>query len=209
VDVGALVVANAQAPELVKPGKGALHDPSPPAQATAMRGAPHGQQGHDVTTPETAPYGRSVVAAIPEHTVRPLAWSAPFAVKGEESHPPTPGLLASRSGSRRSSEPRAARPAPRRSGGVCFRAWPDQWDLDRSGHRRTPHGWNNCPRPPATNQSVRRVRANPGAQNGSDPTRPPVASPASDASTSSPTRTRVPAGASVRECRCEGRRQCR
>ena len=37
-----------------------------------MLGAPHGQQGHDVTSPETAPYRRRVVAAIPEHTVRPL-----------------------------------------------------------------------------------------------------------------------------------------
>jgi hypothetical protein len=49
------------------------------------------------------------------------------------------------------------------------------------------------PSPPA--------QANPVAQSGSDPTRPPVASRASDASTSPPTRTRVPAGASARPVR--------
>jgi hypothetical protein len=50
---------------------------------------------------------------------------------------------------------------------------------------------------PATNQSGRRVRANPEAQSGSNLTRPPVASRAHDASTLSPTRTRVPAAASA------------
>jgi hypothetical protein len=48
---------------------------------------------------------------------------------------------------------RAARPARRRSDDVCSHAWPDQWDSDRSGHRRTPRGWNNCPQSRATNQS--------------------------------------------------------
>ena len=37
------------------------------------------------------------------------------------------------------------------------------------GPRLTPRGWNNCPRLPATNQSGRSERANPGAQSGSDP----------------------------------------
>ena len=50
-----------------------------------------------------------------------------------ELHPATPGLLASRYGSRRSGEPRAARPARRRSDDACSRAWPDRSDLDRSG----------------------------------------------------------------------------
>jgi hypothetical protein len=42
------------------------------------------------------------------------------------SHPPTRGLPASRSGSRRSGEPRAAHPDHHRSNGACSRAWPDQ-----------------------------------------------------------------------------------
>ena len=92
----------------------------------------------------------------------------------EESHPPTPALPASRSGSRRSGELRAARPARRRSGDAYSRAWPYRWDSARSGHPRGRRGWNNCPRPPATNQSGRSERANPAAQSGSDPTRPPL-----------------------------------
>ena len=110
MDVGPLLIADAQAAKLVQPRKCPLHDPAPPPQATSVLGASHGR--------------------------------------------------------------RVGRPARRRSDDACFRAWPDQWDLDRSGHLRTPRGWNNCPRPPATNQSGRRARANPAAQSGSSP-RPP------------------------------------
>jgi hypothetical protein len=81
-----------------------------------------------------------------------------------ESHPPTPGLPASRSCSRRSGARRAGRPGRRKSDGVCSRVWPDRLDSDRSGGPRTPRGCNNCPRPLATNQSGRRARANPAAK---------------------------------------------
>jgi hypothetical protein len=100
-------------------------------------------------------------------------------------------------------------PRHRRSDDVWSRAWPDRWGSVRSGHRRTPRGLKNCPRSRAANQSARSARANPVAQSGSNPTHPPVASRAGAASTSSPIRTRVPPGASARECRCEGRRRCR
>ena len=43
--------------------------------------AAHGQQGHNMTRPQTAPNGSCVVAAIPEHTVRPLPRSAPYAMQ--------------------------------------------------------------------------------------------------------------------------------
>jgi hypothetical protein len=87
VDVGPLLIPHAQPAKLIQPGKCALHDPPPPAQATPMRGATHGQQGHDVTSPKTAPHGGCVVAAIPEHTVRPLPRSPPFAVqRGDRIH---------------------------------------------------------------------------------------------------------------------------
>jgi len=70
VYVGALVIPHAQPPKLTEPGKCALHDPPPPAQATPMLGTADGQQGHNVASPETAPNGGRVVAAIPDHTVR-------------------------------------------------------------------------------------------------------------------------------------------
>jgi hypothetical protein len=62
VDVGPLVIPHPEAAKLTEPGKGALDDPPPPAQATPWRGAAHGQEGHDVTNPETAPNRRRVVA---------------------------------------------------------------------------------------------------------------------------------------------------
>jgi hypothetical protein len=54
VDVRPLVVADAEAAELIQPSKGTLDDPAPPAQATPMRSPAHGQQGHDVASPESA-----------------------------------------------------------------------------------------------------------------------------------------------------------
>jgi len=70
VDVGPLVIANAQAAKLVQPRERALHDPAPPAQATPVRGAAHGQPGRDMPRPQPAPNRRRIVAAIPEYAVR-------------------------------------------------------------------------------------------------------------------------------------------
>ena len=81
MDVGPLFVPHPQTAKLTEPGKCALHDSPPPAQAASVRGATHGQQGHDVTSPETAPNGGRVVAAIPEHTVRPLPRSPPLTMQ--------------------------------------------------------------------------------------------------------------------------------
>jgi hypothetical protein len=45
------------------------------------------KHGHDVTNPETAPNGGRVVAAIPQHTVRPLPRSPPYAIqRGNRIH---------------------------------------------------------------------------------------------------------------------------
>jgi hypothetical protein len=91
---------------------------------------------------------------------------APVRRAAGESHRPTPGLLASRSDSRRSDARRAARLARRKSDGACSRACPDRWDSDRSDHRHTPRGWNNYPRPLVTNQCGRTAPANRVPRNG-------------------------------------------
>ena len=171
-------------------------------------GAAHCQQRQDAASSQAG----SDCLCIRSHGLPPRnlddAAAVPARPGVEESRPPAPVPPASRFGWRRSGEPRAARPARRRSGDACSRACPDQSDLVRSGHRRRLRGWNNCPRPLATNQSGRRVRASPAAQSASDPKRPTVANRAGGACRSSPSRNRIPAGASARECRCEGRRRC-
>ena len=87
VDVGPLVIPHAQTAKLIEPSKCTLDDPPPPAQATPMFRAAHGQQGHDVTCPETTPNDGRVVAAIPAHTVRPLPRSPAFALqRGNRIH---------------------------------------------------------------------------------------------------------------------------
>jgi len=126
-----------------------------------------------------------------------------------ESHPPTPRLLASRSGSRRSGEPRAARPGPSQ---IRWRLLPRLARSVGFGPVWSPHrprGWNNCPLPRATNQYGRSERASPASRSGPDPKRPPIANRVGAASRSSLIRTQVPAEASAKECRYEERRQCR
>jgi hypothetical protein len=87
VNVRPFVVTDAEAAELIQPSKGTLDDPPPPAQAAPVRGATLGQQRHDVTGPEAAPNGGRVVAAIPDHRVRPLPRSPAFAVeRGDRIH---------------------------------------------------------------------------------------------------------------------------
>ena len=81
MDVGPLVIPHAQAAKLTEPGRCALHDPPPPAQATPMLGAAHGQQGHDVTRAQAVPNGRGVIATIADHADRPAPGSAAFALQ--------------------------------------------------------------------------------------------------------------------------------
>ena len=81
VNVGPLVVPDPQAAKLTQPGKRALYNPAKSAQSAPVLGAADGQQGHDLTRPETASDRGRIVAAIPEHTVRPLPRSTAFAVQ--------------------------------------------------------------------------------------------------------------------------------
>jgi hypothetical protein len=70
VDVGPLVVADAQAPELIQPRKRAFHNPAKPGQSAPVPSAAHGEQRVNPTHPQAVPNGLGVVAAIAQHTVR-------------------------------------------------------------------------------------------------------------------------------------------
>src|SRR4029453_15208257 len=78
---GPPVVADAQASELVEPGKRPLHDPPPPAQPTPVRRTTPSDPRYDMPRPQPTTYPHSVVAAIAEHTVRPLPRSPAVAVQ--------------------------------------------------------------------------------------------------------------------------------
>src|SRR5437016_1876406 len=81
VVVGPLVITDAQASELVEPRKRPFHVPPPPAQLTPVRGTTHGDPRYDMPRPQPTTNRRSVVAAIPEHRVRPLPGPPAFAVQ--------------------------------------------------------------------------------------------------------------------------------
>ncbi len=209
MDVGPLVIANAQAAKLVQPRERALHDPAPPAQATPVRGAAHGQPGRDMAAPAARAESPPHRSRDPRVRSPDAAAAAPACLGVGESHRPEPALLASRSDWLPSTEPRAARRARRKSDDACSRAWLGPWDWARSGRLRTLRGRSSYRQQPATNQSARDARANRAARSASDPKCRPLANRATAASTSSRIRTRVPAAASARECHCDGRRQCR
>ena len=69
MDVGSLFIADAQTPELIQPGEGTLHHPSPPPKTTAMRRAARSQQRENVARPQPSPDHLRVVGAVAQHTV--------------------------------------------------------------------------------------------------------------------------------------------
>ena len=81
MDVGPFVVADAEASELIEPGKRPLHDPAPPTEATPVRRAALRDKRENPTGSQSVADRRRIEAAIPEHTVRPLSGSPPFAVQ--------------------------------------------------------------------------------------------------------------------------------
>ncbi len=81
MDVGPLVVADAQAAKLIQSSKGALDDPPPPAQATPLRRATPLHERANPTRSQPAPNCLRIVAAIAEHTVRTPPRSPAFALE--------------------------------------------------------------------------------------------------------------------------------
>ena len=81
MNIGPLVVPHTQTTKLIQPRKRPFHYPPPTPQATAMFGAAHGDERENPTCSPTVPDRSRVVATIADHTVRPLPWSAAFALQ--------------------------------------------------------------------------------------------------------------------------------
>ena len=81
MDVGPFVVADAEASELIEPGKRPLHDPAPPAEATPVRRAALRDKRENPTGSQSVADRRRVVAAITEHAGWTTARSASFALQ--------------------------------------------------------------------------------------------------------------------------------
>ena len=79
MDVGAAVVADEQAFELVQPGEGALHDPAVAAEAGAVLGVASRDLGFDAEPAELAAAARVVVGAVGCETVGTTARPADLA----------------------------------------------------------------------------------------------------------------------------------
>ena len=81
MDVGPLVIPDAQTAKLIEPGKRPLHDPPPSAQPTPVPGATHGEPRHDMPRPKPTANRPRVVATIPKHAVGPPPRSPALAVQ--------------------------------------------------------------------------------------------------------------------------------
>ncbi len=64
MDLGPLLVAHAQPPELIQPSEGAFHHPASSAQPAAMCGVALCQKRDDVSATQTFPDGPSVITAV-------------------------------------------------------------------------------------------------------------------------------------------------
>ena len=81
MDVGPFVVANAEASELIEPGKRPLHDPAPPAEVIPVRRAALRDKRENSTGSQSVADRRRIVAAITEHAGWTTARSASFALQ--------------------------------------------------------------------------------------------------------------------------------
>jgi hypothetical protein len=85
VDVGAAVVADEQALEVVEPGEAALDDPAVAAEPGAVSGLAARDHRFDPSLPELAAVLVVVVAAVGNQLVRAAAW--PTAAAAHRRHP--------------------------------------------------------------------------------------------------------------------------
>jgi hypothetical protein len=207
MDVGPLVVPHAQAAKLIQPRKRPLDHPPPPPETTPVPRAPPCHERANPTPAQPTPNRLRVVAAIPEYTVRSPARSTAFALKwGNRIHQGQCFLrVVSIGAGQADGEGHALRVAnqmtlasalgPIRRIRTC---------LVTAVHRADATTVHDGPRP--INLVVARE---PIQERIVDQIPHPRLLPVAQAtpSTSSPTRTRVPVGASAREYRCEGRRQ--
>jgi hypothetical protein len=189
------------------PGKRALYDPPPPVQATSVRGAnPWPARVRCDESGDRAEWR-------PRRGLDPRAHSPASAAAGPGHHA-AENLIHHRLGFLRVVPVRAGQAYGERDASsvtnqmTCTRAYFDPWDSDLSGHRRRSRGCNNCPRRPATNNLV--------------VAREPIQERTGDQIPHTPARCQsrkrcqhvIPDphasywGASAREYRCEGRRQC-
>ena len=64
MDIGSLLVANTQAPELIHPGEGPFNDPPPSAQSATMFRVALREPRHDAAGTQTSPDCLGVITTV-------------------------------------------------------------------------------------------------------------------------------------------------
>jgi hypothetical protein len=207
VDVGPLIIPHTTAAKLVKPRKRPFSDPPPPVQTAPVRGTTHGEPRHDMPRPQPTPSRRRVVAAIPKHGGRPLPRSPAFAMQRGNCIHQRQGFLrvvpvrAGQANRERHALPVADQMALAPALGPIGRIGAGLVTPVHRAVGTTVHDRSRSINLVAASEPIqqRKVDQIPRARQ----------LPIAEAPPASPIRTRVPARASAKECRCEGRRQCR
>ncbi len=76
MDLGPLLVAHAQPPELIQPSEGAFHHPASSAQPAAMCGVALCQKRDDVSATQIFPDSPSVITVVTQYAIRTMAWTS-------------------------------------------------------------------------------------------------------------------------------------
>jgi hypothetical protein len=125
VNVRPLFVAHPQPPELIQPGEGPFHDPSPSPQSAAMFGVALRKKRDDASVTQTLPDGLRVIARVPVR-IPDDAVGVPALPVSLGWRQPVQGLAASRYDWLRSIEWREEPRDRGGSDGACCPAWPGQ-----------------------------------------------------------------------------------
>lgn len=80
MDVGSFLIADAQSPKLIEPGKGPLDDPAPSAQSTSMFGVALREKRDDVAGNQTLADGLGIIAPVAQYAIRTMARSSPLSL---------------------------------------------------------------------------------------------------------------------------------
>jgi hypothetical protein len=85
VDVGAFLVTNAEAAELIEPSKSSLHNPTPSPKAATVPRVALCQEGLYATNAQTLPYRFCIVCAITQKAVGTTTWASTPPYQGRNS----------------------------------------------------------------------------------------------------------------------------
>jgi hypothetical protein len=81
MDIGSLLVADAQSAKLIQPSESSFHHPSPSAQSASMFGVALGEPRLNVAVSETSADCLCVIPTVAQYAIRTMAGSSALSLQ--------------------------------------------------------------------------------------------------------------------------------